>query len=84
MEIKSPDELYSVLMVLKDAGVSRARIDGLGEFSFEQPAPQVTAPVTFVEAPRAAPVPFQVGDAPNPGYAALFNGQPPKFKPAAE
>jgi len=68
--------------VLKDAGVTRAILHGVGEFHFESPAPQVTAPVTFIDAPRVTQPPFMTGDAPNPGYAALFGGEPPKFKPA--
>ncbi len=77
----SPDDLNQILMALKDAGATRAKLgpDYL-EVEFAPSVEDAAAPVsTPTRTPTAAPV--VEGRA---GYTALFPGKPPGFTPATE
>lgn len=80
----TPENLYTVLMALKDAGVTRAKI-GDCEFHFAPEAPPSPAGIEVVEVKPAAPQ-YQDTHAPEikrSGYSSLFP-QVPRFSPAEE
>ena len=79
------DNLYQILMALKDAGVSRAKI-GDAEFEFERPVVEYDkqpAALSVISAPTPGPVTV-VGEAEtkHPGYSSLFGDRAPRFAPA--
>jgi hypothetical protein len=76
VSIESPDDLSTFLMVLKDAGVIRAR---LGDVEVEfAPTTAAEPEVVYVDAQKSQ----LTKNEPQPkltGYGALFNGAPPVF-----
>ncbi len=81
MDIKSADELLQVLMVLKDAGVTRARLGDV-EVEFARAEPDAPPEFTAVDA-RVAASAVDAAPVQHPGYHALFGGNPPTFKAAS-
>ena len=82
------ENLYTVLMALKDAGVVRARFGDV-ELDF---APEVTPPAVN-DVPRVISITGSTASAPQtsdftsptaikPGYSRLFGANPPRFSPA--
>lgn len=83
-----PHELSEILVILKEHRVRRARLDGIGEFEFEESEPEFVAEKE-VELERVEPVHVPAPQAPVKsgvpnGYAKLFGGQFPAFKKPTE
>ncbi len=74
MDSTTPNALSMILAVLKDAGVSRFKC---ADFEVEFPPELAPPKEVLVRAQSSTPEP-----APANGYAAIFGGPPPKFKPA--
>jgi hypothetical protein len=87
----TPDTLQAFLMVLADARVRRARLEGIGEFEWDpEPAPAPAEMPTgdaHFEYQPPAPTSVSAPSGPvveHPGYASLFGNRLPGFKKATE
>jgi hypothetical protein len=73
----TPEQLSAYLIVLRDAGIARATLDGIGSVEFTAPE-QPDAEVRYVE---VTPPTVSAPQAPTDPYTRLFGGTAPKFKP---